>query len=99
MAHYIHYYAENGDLVDIDSFCSHSCMMEKCRELDQIDLNHETVVIVSQETDYDVFCANCGEFIHHGLQCPNECYAVNDVDWTFTQDDRENWHRVENPPF
>ena len=26
-------------------------------------------VLLSGETDYDVWCAACGEFLHHGLEC------------------------------
>lgn len=26
-------------------------------------------VLPSGETDYDVWCAACGEFLHHGLEC------------------------------
>lgn len=26
-------------------------------------------VLLAGETDYDVWCAACGEFLHHGLSC------------------------------
>ncbi|MCV7247642.1 hypothetical protein H7J07_05310 [Mycobacterium koreense] len=39
--------------------------------------NGVTVAVVSAgETDYDVWCAACGEFLHHGLEC--DCAADED---------------------
>lgn len=40
------------------------------------DIDNESVgddvrisVLPASETDYDVWCAACGEFLHHGLSC------------------------------
>ena len=52
-----------GDLVDIEWFCSASCYSSST--------NNEAYGHAwpgGDETDYDVYCHNCKDLIWHGLQ-------------------------------
>ena len=83
--HVIHYNDERGDLVEIDWFCDHHCMIHVLIDLgveweayvaDEKPINvgvcHGTVSYGGwpggEETDYDVFCAHCGEQLWSGLE-------------------------------
>ena len=80
---------EEGDLVDIDYFCSGICqdivltdllMFPEDAGIAGKGPSADGATFLSwggwpggSETDYDVFCAACGCHLWHGLQCPAEC--------------------------
>ena len=81
--HYIDYQQANGDLIDIDIFCSAICRedyahqyLEQSKIIDddaEDQSGYRFVNEVMRETDYCEWCANpkCMDFIHHGNEC--EC--------------------------
>lgn len=49
-----------GDLVDVDYYCSQICA-------DRAGIPQPSAWPGGMETDYDKYCANCGDFIEHGI--------------------------------
>jgi hypothetical protein len=53
---------KRGDLVDIAYYCSQRCA-------DAAGIPQPSAWPGGMETDYDQYCAQCGDHIAHGLQC------------------------------
>lgn len=86
-AYYIYYQMENGDLYDIDAFCSAICREDYMHNL-RPDRNYEfkaednpdksgwssVTLPVAYETDHCEYCVNpeCGDLIRHGLECEHD---------------------------
>lgn len=69
---------DNGDLVDIHYFCGQFCSDDAERRVlaaEQVYNNGRARFAFTEhicpETDYDVWCAECGDFLWHGIEC--EC--------------------------
>lgn len=78
MTYAIETLAENGDLIDLRYLCSSFCAWDAEKLVsvsEQVYGNGQERYAVNRhfgvETDYDVWCAQCGDFMWHGMHC--EC--------------------------
>lgn len=75
--------AENGDLVDVHYECGPTCQQRaaclvgaKWARGERVDYANgqprfDFTTVICPETDYDVWCHVCGDFMWHGMNC--EC--------------------------